>query len=87
MKRMQELIEWLFLLFIQLETIKITMSVPPDRLYPGWTRGKARWGATNLQDVRENVILHGGIVHAHGAPSNLNAIQDEIVMLPADLSR
>lgn len=77
LKSMQELIEWLFLVFIQLETIKITTSVPLDDYIPVG-RGEKRDGgcdvATNLQDVREDVILHSSIVHAHGATSNLDAI-------------
>ena len=40
----------------------------------------------HLQDVRENVLLHVCIVHSDGAATDLDAIQDEVVMLPAYLS-
>jgi len=40
---------------------------------------------THLQDLSENVLLHGCIVHSDRASSNFDPIQDKIIMLSADL--
>ena len=40
---------------------------------------------TDLQNVGEDMVPHGCVMHTNGATANLDAIQHEVVVLAADL--
>ena len=41
---------------------------------------------THLEDVLEDVLLHRRVVHAHRAAADLDAVEHQVVVLPADLT-
>ena len=40
---------------------------------------------TDLQNVGEDMVLHGCVMHTNGATANLDAVQHEVVVLAANL--
>ena len=40
---------------------------------------------TDLQNVGEDMVLHGRVMHTNGATANLDAVQHEVVVLAANL--
>ena len=78
LERMQQMVERGPLALVELHT------PGPENPHQS-ARGRETRARTHLEDVLEDVLLHRRVVHAHRAAADLDAVEHQVVVLPADL--